>query len=335
MVKYLRIATLIAFLSAPGCSDLGEPLQPECNIQTSTLDFGQLAPGETAEGSVAIRNTGDVEVSGDVSLSGAAFTLASGGGQFVLQPDEQLTVVVSFAPGAAGDYRGVLSTGAECGNVDITGTAVDTTPAATCEVSPPSIEFGDVALGGSADSSFAIRNTGTVSFSGTVGSLCGDFDVVAGGGAYTLAAGDSLLVTVRFSPSSLDTISCTISTGVDCGPVGVGGTGVPAQPTTSFASDIQPIFTGSCALAGCHAAPSPKAGMDLRAGSSYANTVGVTSTGYAPAIRVVPGDPGASVLYNKITNTGVYGGRMPPTGSLSAQQIELIRSWIEDGAPNN
>jgi hypothetical protein len=336
MLKCTRILLLGALALAIGCSDIGEPLQPQCDLLASTLDFGQVAPGETANGNVTIRNPGPVEVMGDVSLSGTGFALASGGGPFVLEPLAQMTVTITFAPSTAGTYNGVLSAGGVCGNASLTGTSVDTTPSAACDVRPGSIDFGDVELGSSMEQSFTILNAGVVQFSGSVSALCTDYTIVSGGGSYTLLPGDSVNVAVRFSPSKTGTIDCTISTGVDCSQVPVTGSGIPAAPTTSYGNDIQPIFTTSCAVTGCHVTRSPSGGLDLSAGQSYTNLVGVTSFGYAPALRVAPGDPSASVLYNKVTNTGMFGAAMPAgSNGLNSTQANLIRSWILEGAPNN
>jgi hypothetical protein len=65
--------------------------------------------------------------------------------------------------------------------------------------------------------------------------------------------------------------------------------------------------------------------------------VDVTSAlGYAPAKLVVPGDPGASVLYQKVANTGLYGPAMPQgTTGLPANQREKFRLWILEGAHDN
>ena len=47
---------------------------------------------------------------------------------------------------------------------------------------------------------------------------------------------------------------------------------------------------------------------------------------------VVPGDASSSELYDRITRTGSAQGKMPLTGSLSDEQIELVETWINDGA---
>mgnify|MGYP003959008883 FL=1 len=93
-----------------------------------------------------------------------------------------------------------------------------------------------------------------------------------------------------------------------------------------YETEIQPIWTANCA--GCHGT---NGGLSLAAGSSFDNLVDVVaSASYAPALRVVSGDPAASVLYSKLTNTGVHGGQMPPSAALSAGNLALISTWITE-----
>ncbi len=92
-----------------------------------------------------------------------------------------------------------------------------------------------------------------------------------------------------------------------------------------YDTEIQPIFNANCIS--CHG---NNGGLSLAAGSSYDNLVDVVSQGYAPALRVVSGDPSTSVLYNKITNTGTYGQQMPPSSALSPTDIATIETWITE-----
>jgi hypothetical protein len=118
------------------------------------------------------------------------------------------------------------------------------------------------------------------------------------------------------------------------------GSGPPPPGSVSFAADIQPIFTANCALSGCHAPPSPQLGQNLSAGNAYASIVNVTSVEVPTLARVEPFDPESSYLVHKIQGTfpgvGGSGGRMPlGQGALPDADIQLIRAWIADGAPNN
>lgn len=111
----------------------------------------------------------------------------------------------------------------------------------------------------------------------------------------------------------------------------------------SFAAQIQPIFTSSCALSGCHGSGNlqpPEKPMNLSAGQAYSNTVNVSSAQLGSMDRIEPGQPDRSYLVHKIQGThltvGGSGVRMPASGNfLSQSQIDLIRNWIAQGALNN
>jgi hypothetical protein len=73
---------------------------------------------------------------------------------------------------------------------------------------------------------------------------------------------------------------------------------------------------------------------------AYAGLVGVTAQGSACGrtgeIRVVPGSSATSLLYTKIAGTQTCGTRMPKgRPALSQTSINLIKSWIDEGAQNN
>lgn len=97
------------------------------------------------------------------------------------------------------------------------------------------------------------------------------------------------------------------------------------------------VFGPSCSVAGCHSgggAELPTA-MDLTsAQASFDNLVNVMSLQAPGEIRVVPFDPDASYLIQKLEGTAPVGERMP-LGSpdpLDPDLIAQIRQWIADGA---
>ena len=104
-----------------------------------------------------------------------------------------------------------------------------------------------------------------------------------------------------------------------------------AAPT--LARDIQPIFSARCATSSCHTTVTQQAGMSLEAGASYAEIAGVTSTTEPPMKRVDPGNPNNSMIYQALLVTSPI-PRMPlGRRPLTANQIENIRRWIQNGAP--
>ena len=105
----------------------------------------------------------------------------------------------------------------------------------------------------------------------------------------------------------------------------------PGDDPVSFSADVQIIFNDRCI--GCHGLAG-NGNLDLRAANSYANLAGVDSFGYT-GLRVVPGDPDASVLYRKLTGASGVGDRMPSDGVLPAGSIAIIGDWIAEGAMNN
>jgi len=103
----------------------------------------------------------------------------------------------------------------------------------------------------------------------------------------------------------------------------------------------QGIFTGKCAISGCHAGGSPQAGMDLSSGNAFRNTVAVRTSEPSNLLRVSPGDDDGSYLYQKIIPNGNIApqtARMPQGCSgnncLSDTEIKAIEDWINAGAPN-
>jgi hypothetical protein len=94
------------------------------------------------------------------------------------------------------------------------------------------------------------------------------------------------------------------------------------------------IFTPGCATSKCHDSVDPASGLDLTAGASHGGLIGVSALTSPGASLVVPGQPEASYLLRKILAADdIQGKPMPPSGALlEACQIDMIRSWITNGA---
>ena len=88
--------------------------------------------------------------------------------------------------------------------------------------------------------------------------------------------------------------------------------------SVDYTTEIQPIFNNNCGV--CHTSGS-SGGLNL---SSYDNLMS--------SDVVVPGNYMESVLYQRIVLPESAQGDMPPTGSLSDSEIDLIATWIDEGA---
>ena len=88
-----------------------------------------------------------------------------------------------------------------------------------------------------------------------------------------------------------------------------------------FAQDVQPIFKSKCI--GCHGPAQQKNGfrLDRRSDAMRGGTIAV----------IGPGNSAGSRLFLRLSG-GEYGLQMPPTGPLSAAELNIIKDWIDQGA---
>jgi len=105
---------------------------------------------------------------------------------------------------------------------------------------------------------------------------------------------------------------------------------VPTGLQATLGSIQQYVFTPTCNI--CHGGNFPEAGLNLSAGASYSNLVGVASVG-GNLLRVEAGNSAQSWLIKKLNGDGV--SVMPPTGKLSQGIIDTIAIWIDAGAVND
>jgi len=92
-----------------------------------------------------------------------------------------------------------------------------------------------------------------------------------------------------------------------------------------FANDILPLFISNCAKSGCHDAATHQEGIIL---DSYSNII---STG-----DIDPGNPSGGKIVEKITTTEPDDIMPPlPNSPLTTDQVNMITTWINQGALNN
>ena len=94
--------------------------------------------------------------------------------------------------------------------------------------------------------------------------------------------------------------------------------------TTDFARDILPILEARCQA--CHPANGGQANLALVSRESI-----LAGGKSGPAIN--PGNPDGSLLMSKVSGSKPL---MPPAGDpLSAEQVDILRAWIAEGAPGD
>jgi mono/diheme cytochrome c family protein len=97
----------------------------------------------------------------------------------------------------------------------------------------------------------------------------------------------------------------------------------------TYATDIKPIFDNSCIK--CHGGEKPKAKLSLE-------TLEGALKGAKKEKVIIPGDSANSILVKAVSYLGDEDDWMPPPKNkahiarLTAEQIGLIRAWIDQGA---
>jgi mono/diheme cytochrome c family protein len=138
-----------------------------------------------------------------------------------------------------------------------------------------------------------------------------------------------------------------IASALSCAGDGGGLTPTGDRPTSGLEA-VQPLFDRHCTR--CHTAGGigyvqtggdDENGLDLTAGRAFDSLVNrptFEEPGMFPIWRVRPEEPDSSYLLQKInSDTPKSGRRMPLDGPpfLSDDDVDLIRAWIEDGAPGS
>src|SRR6476619_4064742 len=100
----------------------------------------------------------------------------------------------------------------------------------------------------------------------------------------------------------------------------MGGVLAAQVPVVDFARDVQPILREHCVE--CHGPSQQMRGLRLdRRRDAMPNRVG------ANRASIVPGNSAGSPVYLKLT--GKAGLQMPPTGPLKPEQVNIIKTWID------
>ncbi len=92
----------------------------------------------------------------------------------------------------------------------------------------------------------------------------------------------------------------------------------------SFAKEIQPMFTQSCAVSGCHSENDQASALDLSEGNAY---ISLKQQGLTDSLQAE-----RSMLYVRMNDKK---NPMPPSGKLSKCDIMLVLQWLKEGAKNN
>jgi hypothetical protein len=199
------------------------------DVTPRTIDFGDVCVGQTADRTFTISNTGNRPFTVTaITSSNSAFTIVSPTLPVTIDAGSSVTVTVRLTCTTPGAQSGTISfqTSSACGPVDLgTVNVSGFCVRVSGEVTPRTIDFGDLCVGQSADRTFTISNTGNRPFTVTaITSSNSAFTIVRPALPVTIEAGGSATVTVRLTCTTPGATSGTISfqTSSFCGPVDLG-----------------------------------------------------------------------------------------------------------------
>lgn len=213
---------------------LGRGIGPQCWLSADGRGFGPVPVGTSVDWPFTIENRGGGRVEGTISAPASPdFMILSGAGPYTLLPSQSRIVKLRFAPQSAGDKSWTVETGTDaCLDVRLWGTGM----AGRCELEPDSLDFGDLQVGASEERAFEIRNSAAGLLTGAVSLVCPEFELLEGGGSFSLDNGQSRIVRVRFTPLSAGVKACSLETGISCGAVTLRGSAEGAMCA------VEPLF---------------------------------------------------------------------------------------------
>jgi carbon monoxide dehydrogenase subunit G len=183
---------------------------PSIEVTPSSVDFGSVNVNATRDLALTVANRGAAALSiTAITLSNARFSIASGGAPFIVPAGSQSTVNLRFSPNAPGTQTGTLTIASNDPSrasvvVSLTGTGVAVTGGSpSIDVSPASLDFGNVNAGSTRDIVLTVTNRGTAALNVTaITSSNARFTVVTGGAPFGVGANGQSAVTLRFSPNA-------------------------------------------------------------------------------------------------------------------------------------
>jgi hypothetical protein len=107
------------------------------------------------------------------------------------------------------------------------------------------------------------------------------------------------------------------------------------KATVSFRRDVLPLFSRhGCASVDCHGEPFPQSNYDL---TGYATLFGPgAEAARLKTCNVIPGNAQESYLIEKLEGRMARGDRMPlGKEPMAAQELQFLRTWIDEGALDN
>lgn len=285
-VLFLAFALLLC-----GCATVAPHTPPTAAalaLSTTSFNFNTVVIGQTAKQTLQISNTGSAPLTIEsLSLQSQQFSFTGPSVPRTVLPAQSVDYTISFVPTASGSLSASLKIITDASNTPaaVSLAGVGEKAFAALQVTPPSINFGNLVLQKTDTQTVTLKNTGDINL--TINGV-----TVAGGSfgysnlspGLSLSPNQSVTFQIWFRPSVLGLASGTISilsTNLSSpASIGVSGDGVNSTATPPPTSPPPPAAQHSVSLS-WDASSSSIAGYRV-----YRSTV--TNISFAPLTSVIP-----------------------------------------------
>lgn len=263
-------------------------------LSPSALSFGEVLVGASSAGqSVTLTNTGNAALTITGATTSASYSETTSCGS-TLSAGAGCTYTVSFVPTSSGAASGALQISTNVGTqaVTLTGTGQGTSLTAN----PSSLNFGNIAVGGTGSQSFTLTNAGQEKATLSIPPPAGVSESDTCGG--TLAGGSSCVATLTWTPSSATSISGTLT--------------ATAQDSSASVA----VSGSSTAVSQLYVASSGTNTIQLCQITTQGTSSGCSTAATLPVIYGLASS--GSYLYAvSYSNNSIYSCLMNPDGSLA------------------
>ena len=238
----------------------------QLTANATTVTFGTVATGSSANKQVQVTNSGNVTVKiAGITTTGTGMSTTGLTPPATLSPSQSVMLTASFAPQAAGAVAGTLKIVSDATNSPLTINLSGTGAQAGLSVSPSSFNFGSVVDGQTKSQTITVTNTGTAAL--TIAQLSVSGSAYSASGLTTpasVAAGGKTTFSVLFAPTTAGSLAGTVSI----------TSNAPNSPNV-----VSLTGTGTAATVTLTASPSSLSFAGVNAGSSSSKSVTVTNSG--------------------------------------------------------
>jgi Abnormal spindle-like microcephaly-assoc'd, ASPM-SPD-2-Hydin len=247
---------------------------PNLSLSATSISFGQTQIGSKISRSLTLTSTGNAPLDiNTITVSGAAFSIGTQSLPVTLQPNQQLTLTVTFDPTTEGPDAGTLTVTSNDGSGPATvslGGDGRTTAAPQLTVTPTTVDFGSVPLNVASAQSVTLTSTGTAPVIISAATVNGaPFSISGGTFPMTLAPNQTATLQVQFDPTAAGPSSGQLT--------------VASNSTTGATTKIQLAGTGTVtATPQLTVSTNSLSFGNVTVGSSATLPVTLTSSGTAP-----------------------------------------------------